>query len=159
MARCGALSLGTYWARRSALCFTLLGDKHNAMVAHLLLGLLQHITQRRGEARQGYKKALSLCRELALNAKERAQSRAGRAYTEISEELKELLRNASYPAILDDVQLPTIYDPSSPPSTQELAHPESSSGPRRWHLCQSRNWCYTIGMGYVIKTLKIHPND
>jgi hypothetical protein len=160
MARCGALSLGAYWARRSALCFTLLGDKHNALVAHLLLGLILHITERRGKAQHSYREALTLSRELASNAKEVAQTRAGRMYTEISTELEHLLRNVSYPVTPERIGWPpSPQDSDSAPADQESAHPEISPLHRRWYLYPSYNWCYAIGLGYLITALKDRSND
>jgi tetratricopeptide (TPR) repeat protein len=93
-ARCGHLAEGIDWAKRAVRRFRLLGNKHNTMVAHLLLARLEHSLHSLEAAQMDYQKALSICRK--LQSEEKASARRGAAlYEQIIEEIQSALAEVS----------------------------------------------------------------
>lgn len=87
-ARSGRLAEGADLARSAARRFKLLGDRHNAMVARLLLARLERSLQRLDEAWLDYQQALDMCQKLQSEEKEAARRRAT-LYEQIAVEIQD----------------------------------------------------------------------
>ena len=87
-ARSGRLAEGADLARSAARRFKLLGDRHNAMVAHILLARLERSLQHLDEARLDYQQALDMCQKLQSEEKGAARRKAA-LYEQIAVEIQE----------------------------------------------------------------------
>jgi hypothetical protein len=88
--RCN-LEEGIKLAERAAVNFKLLGDRHNNVVAHLLLGRLKRAVYNFEDARLDYQEALTLCQKLESEAKETARSDTAQLYAQITEQARQVL--------------------------------------------------------------------
>ena len=86
-ARCERPAEGVDWARRAARRFGLLGDDHNAMVAHLLLAGLGCSLHNLDQAQLDYQQALEICQRLQSEEKGAARRKAA-LYGQLAEEIQ-----------------------------------------------------------------------
>jgi tetratricopeptide (TPR) repeat protein len=89
-ARLGHSTEGADWARRAARRFRLLGNSHNAMIAHLLLARLECALHSLDTAQINYQKALDICRKLQSREKAAARRKAA-LYEQIAEEIQDAI--------------------------------------------------------------------
>lgn len=89
-ARSGNLEEGASLARRAADCFEWLGDRHNALVARLLLAHLERSLQELDQARLDYQQALDICQTLQLEGKAVARQKA-ELYGQIAVEIQNVI--------------------------------------------------------------------
>lgn len=80
-------------AKRVKTRFKLMGDRHNSMVAQLLLACLEQASQNLEQASLEYREALVLCRKLEAEAKGTARSQKALFYRQIVEEIERVLSN------------------------------------------------------------------
>ena len=93
-ARCGRLSEGADWARRAARRLGLLNNGHNVMVAHLLLGRIEHSLNNLDEAQTTYQQALDMCQKLLFEEKAAARGRAD-LYQQVDTEIQDAISEIS----------------------------------------------------------------
>jgi tetratricopeptide (TPR) repeat protein len=87
------LEEGIKLAERAAVNFRLQGDRHNNVVAYLLLGRLKRASYNFEDARLDYQEALGLCQKLESEAKETARSDTAQLYAQIVEQVRQVLEN------------------------------------------------------------------
>jgi len=88
--RCGHPAEGVDWARRAARRFSLLGDSHNAMVAHLLLARLEHSLHNLDQAQLDHQQALDICQRLESEEKSAARRKAV-LYKQLAKEIQDAI--------------------------------------------------------------------
>ena len=93
-ARNNGLKAGIKLAEQAKRILRIWGDRHNTLVAQLLIARLQASRSSKNTRRE-YLEALALCRKLESEKKETAQSEEARLYEQIIEEIQQVLNDVS----------------------------------------------------------------